>query len=110
VFSKRGRFTAQTSKGHSLEHPDGSFHSTGVEKPRLALSNPPTAVDSSKQFVDDFCCDPLIVKVWAGYVPPSHGTVQSDQPRDTVPPKVPRPKIARVVRGPRVVCSSAVRS
>ena len=53
---------------------------------------------------------PFVVEVRAGYIPPSHGTVESDQPRDTIPPKITRQEIARVVRGPRVVCSSAVRS
>jgi hypothetical protein len=54
----------------------------------------PTAVDSGQQFVDDLCCDLLVVKVWARYIPPPHGTVESDQPRDAVPPKVARPKVA----------------
>jgi hypothetical protein len=54
----------------------------------------PTAVDSGQQFIDDLCCDLFVVKVWARYIPPPHGTVESDQPRDAVPPKVARPKVA----------------
>mgnify|MGYP003288286167 CR=1 FL=1 len=52
----------------------------------------------------------FVVEVRAGDIPPSHGTVESDQPRDTIPPEITRQEVARVVRGPRVVCSSAVRS
>jgi hypothetical protein len=69
-----------------------------------------TAIHSGQQLVDDLFGNPLVVKVRARYVPPSHCTVQSDQTRDTVPPEVPRPKLARVMCGPRVLCSSAVRS
>jgi len=69
-----------------------------------------TTIHSSQQLVDDLLGNPLVVKVRARYVPPSHCTVQSDQPRDTVPAEVSRPKVARVVCGPRVLCSSAVRS
>jgi hypothetical protein len=69
-----------------------------------------SAIDPGQQFVDDLRGDSLVVKVRTGDIPPTHGTVQSDQPRDTIPPKIPRPKVARVVRSPRVVCSSAVRS
>ena len=72
------------------------------------MSSP--SVNSGKQLVNDLLCNPLIVKVRARHIPPSHCTVQSDQPRYTVPPEIPRPKVARVVRGPRVLCSSAVRS
>jgi hypothetical protein len=73
-------------------------------------SHPSPAVDSGEQLVDDFCRDALIVEVGARYIPPSHCTVETDQPGDAVPPKIPRPKLPRVVRGPRVVCTSAVRS
>jgi len=72
--------------------------------------NPSAAIHAGEQLIDDLFGDPLVVKVRARHVPPSHRTVQSDQPRDTVPPKIPRPKVAGVVRGPRAVCSSAVRS
>jgi hypothetical protein len=72
--------------------------------------NPSPAIHSGQQLVDDLFGNPLVVKVGARHVPPSHRTVQSDQPRDTVPPEIPRPKIARVLCRPRVVCSSAVRS
>jgi hypothetical protein len=61
------------------------------------------AIHSSQQLVDDLFGNPLVVKVRARHVPPSHRTVQSDQPRDTVPPEVSRPKVARVVCGPRVL-------
>ena len=64
------------------------------ERYRAEQSTTPTAVYSGQQFVDDLCCDLLVVKVWARYIPPPHGTVESDQPRDTVPPKVARPKVA----------------
>ena len=70
----------------------------------------PTSIDPSEQLVDDLLGDALVIKIRAGHIPPSHGTVESDQPRDTVPPKITRPKVARVVDRPRVVCSSAVRS
>jgi hypothetical protein len=72
--------------------------------------NASAAIHSGQQPVDDLFGNPLVIKVRARDVPPSHCTVQSDQPRDTVSPEVPRPKLARVVCGPRVVCSSAVRS
>jgi hypothetical protein len=73
-------------------------------------STRPTSIDPSEQLVDHLRRDALVIKVRAGHIPPSHGTVESDQPRDTVPPKITRPKVARVVHRPRVVCSSAVRS
>jgi hypothetical protein len=41
----------------------------------FALSNPPTAVDSGEQFVDDLSCDLFVIKVRARYIPPSHSTV-----------------------------------
>jgi len=68
------------------------------------------AIDSRKKLVDDLRRDALVVEIRAGYVPPSHRTVQSDQPRDTITPEIMRPKVARVLHRPRVVCSSAVRS
>jgi hypothetical protein len=77
---------------------------------RARQSSAAPSVDSGEQLIDDLGCNALVVKVRAGDIPPSHGTVESDEPRDTVPPKIPRPKVARVVHGPRVVCSSAVRS
>jgi hypothetical protein len=80
------------------------------ERQRAEQSNTSPSIDSGEQLVDDLRRDALVVKVRAGHIPPSHGTVESDQPRDTVPPKIPRPQIARVVHRPRVVCSSAVRS
>lgn len=80
------------------------------ERQRAEQSATSPAVDSGEQLVDDLGCDPLVVEVRARYIPPSHGTVQSDQSRDTIPPKITRPEVARVVHCPRVVCSSAVRS
>ena len=84
--------------------------SGAIKHGAIKQSTTSPAVDSGEQLVDDLGCDPLVVKVRARYIPPSHGTVQSDQSRDTVPPKITRPEVARVVHCPRVVCSSAVRS
>jgi hypothetical protein len=79
-----------------------------AQRAEQSSTSPP--IDTGEQLIDDLSCNALVVKVRAGDIPPSHGTVESDQSRNTVPPKIPRPEVARVVRGPRVVCSSAVRS
>jgi hypothetical protein len=50
-----------------------------------------TSIDSSEQLVDHLRRDAFVIKVRAGHIPPSHGTVESDKPRDTVPPKITRP-------------------
>jgi hypothetical protein len=106
-----GRFVGSDEDGGSPANIERAERAIGhSERQRAEQSNTSTAVDSSEKLVDDLGCDPFVVKVRARYIPPSHGTVQSDQPRDTIPPKITRPEVARVVHRPRVVCSSAVRS
>jgi hypothetical protein len=97
-------YASSLNEGHALRRAQRE------DLPVALWSIRATSIDPSEQLVDDFRRDPFVVGVRAGYVPPSHGTVESDQPRDTIPPKIPRPEVARVVHGPRVVCSSAVRS
>jgi hypothetical protein len=105
------RFVGSDEDGGSPANIERAERAIGrSERKRAEQSGTPASVDSGQQLVDDLGCDPLVVKVWARYIPPSHGTVESDQPRDTIPPKITRPEVARVVHGPRVLCSSAVRS
>jgi hypothetical protein len=66
-------------------------------------------VDPGQQLVDQFLGNLLVVKAGTRHVPRSHGTVKGHQSRDSVPPEVSRPKLARFMRDCRVLCSPAVR-
>ena len=102
----RGRKACPLTPPQHVGARSGCFFSPYASK----QLNASAAIHAGQQLVDDLFGNPLVVKVGARHVPPSHRTVQSDQPRDTVPPEIPLPKVARVLCGPRVVCSFAVRS
>ena len=69
----------------------GEEVATGRLVGRASASAASPAVHPGEQVVDHFLGHPLVLGIGAGYVPRSHGTVQGDQPRGTVPPEIARP-------------------